>query len=384
MSELDGLHDELRKVARDLLAAPGSAGEGGEPAAVDWSLLAELGWLGLEVPEALGGSGATFAEVAVVAEELGRAACSAPWLGSVVLGVGALVAVEPGPGRDELLSGIAAGEARVAVAVPTGDDAAGDVRPTFRLACDGAGLRLDGDARFVPDAPDAHRLLVLAADPDGVPVVVSADPSGRGVTVVPEPVVDGSRSLGSVTATAAPVADADVWRFAGEADGGAQAAFRRLVGRGALAVAVDGVGVAAAMLDETVAYAGVRHQFGRPIGSFQAVKHACADMLVQLSLARELVAVAVADVVAEDPAAATSVAMAKAHVGEVAVGVAGAAMQLHGGIGYTWESGVPRHLKRAALGRSLFGSPSAHRRAIARRYRAAAAEPPVSRTPVSW
>jgi alkylation response protein AidB-like acyl-CoA dehydrogenase len=92
-------------------------------------------------------------------------------------------------------------------------------------------------------------------------------------------------------------------------------------------------------------------------------------MLVQLSLSRELVGIAVADVVAGEPAAATSVAMAKAHAGTMAVEVAGSAMQLHGGIGYTWESGVPRHLKRAALDRSLFGSPRAHRAALGRRYR---------------
>jgi alkylation response protein AidB-like acyl-CoA dehydrogenase len=129
------------------------------------------------------------------------------------------------------------------------------------------------------------------------------------------------------------------------------------------------------MLDATVAYASVRQQFGRPIGSFQAVKHACADMLVQVSLSRELVAAAVEDVVAEAPGAATSVAMAKAHAGEMAVRVAGSAMQLHGGVGYTWESGVPLHLKRAALDRSLFGSPRTHRAAISRRYSASGTGP---------
>ena len=365
------LHDELRKVARDLLASRGTAGEAGEPAVADWSLLAELGWLGLEVPEALGGSAATFAEVAVVAEELGRAACSAPFLGTVVLGVGALTAVEPGAGPDDLLARIATGDAHVAVALPTGDDAVSGAVPSFRLACDGAGLSLDGQARFVPDAPGAHRLLVVAADPDGTPVVVSVDPVGQGIAVVPEPVVDGSRSLGTVVASEAPVADAEVWRFPGDASA-AVAGFERLLQRGALAVAVDCLGVAEAMLAATVAYAGVRHQFGRPIGSFQAVKHACADMLVQLSLSRELVAAAVDDVVAGDPAAATSVAMAKAHAGEMAVHVTGSAMQLHGGIGYTWESGVPLHLKRAALDRSLFGSPRAHRAALGRRYGAGA------------
>ena len=122
------------------------------------------------------------------------------------------------------------------------------------------------------------------------------------------------------------------------------------------------------MLEATVAYAGVRQQFGRPIGSFQAVKHACADMLVQVAVGRELVAAAVAGLAAGEPDAARTVSMAKAYVGAAAVDVVGKAMQLHGGIGYTWESGIHVYLKRAALNRSLFGSPGAHRRRVARRY----------------
>jgi alkylation response protein AidB-like acyl-CoA dehydrogenase len=366
--DLRQLHDELRKVARDLLGAPVA----GEPVDLDWPLAASLGWLGLEVPEALGGSGASFAEVAVVGEELGRAAAASPFLGTAVLGVGALAALEPGDDRDGLLAGIAAGDEVVAVAVPTGEAAAGAVvRPEFRLARTAAGLVLDGGAAFVPDAPAAGRLLVIAADPDGVPVVVVADLGQTGLAVDAQPVLDASRDLGAVVAASVPVADDSVLRFAGDP----QAALARLVQRGALAVAVDCLGVAGAMLDATVAYARVRHQFGRPIGSFQAVKHACADMLVQLSLSRELVAAAVDDVVGEAPGAATSVAMAKAHAGEMAVGVAGSAMQLHGGIGYTWESGVPLHLKRAALDRSLFGSPRAHRAAVSSRFRASGAGP---------
>jgi alkylation response protein AidB-like acyl-CoA dehydrogenase len=114
------------------------------------------------------------------------------------------------------------------------------------------------------------------------------------------------------------------------------------------------------MLEATVAYVKDRRQFGRAIGSFQAVKHQLADALVQLTLARELLAAAIAD--PDDPRA---VARAKAHATAVAVDVVGTAMQLHGGIGYTWESGVPLHLKRVALNRSLFGSPAAHRRLLA-------------------
>jgi alkylation response protein AidB-like acyl-CoA dehydrogenase len=112
----------------------------------------------------------------------------------------------------------------------------------------------------------------------------------------------------------------------------------------------------------------VREQFGRPIGSFQAVKHACADMLVQITVSRELLQQAIDAVAQGDPAAGAAVAMAKSYVCSAAVAVAGKAMQLHGGMGYTWESGIHLALKRAALNRSMFGSPSAHRRSLARRY----------------
>ena len=137
--------------------------------------------------------------------------------------------------------------------------------------------------------------------------------------------------------------------------------------RAEVAIACDSLGLAEQMLIATVDYVKVRHQFGRPIGSFQAVKHACADMLVAIEVARRLVADAVA-AVSEGADAAVPAAMAKSHVCSAAVDVAGKAMQLHGGIGYTWESGIHTYLKRATLNRSLFGSPAAHRKRLSQRY----------------
>ena len=343
-------HDELRTVARDLL---------GKAPAPEWRLLADAGWLGLEVPEALDGAGATLAEVAVVLEEMGRAATIAPYLGTTVLGVGTLNLLTPNPGRDALLRLVAAGDRKLAVALPTGDD---DVLP-FRFE----GGRLHGRAEFVPDAPGADRLLLPALDAGGEPVVAivhTGDGAPAGLTVTTQPVLDATRELGVVTADGVEVPDAAVWRFADEPS----EAVRRLHDRAALAVACDSLGLSSAMLDATVAYAGVRHQFGRPIGSFQAVKHACADMLVQISVARELVGAAVRAVVDDDEDASRAVAMAKSYACGTGVDVVGKALQLHGGIGYTWESGIHVHLKRAALNRSLFGSPLAHRRRLAERY----------------
>ena len=124
------------------------------------------------------------------------------------------------------------------------------------------------------------------------------------------------------------------------------------------------------MLSATVGYAKVRQQFGRPIGSFQAVKHACADMLVSISVSRQLVEAAVAgDRRGPRRMPASRRRWRRPTPARSAVDIAGKAMQLHGGIGYTWESGIHVYLKRAALNRSLFGSPAAHRRELAKRYR---------------
>ena len=363
----DEIHDVLRSVARELL---------GKAPAPEWQDLADAGWLGLEVPEALDGAGATFAEVAVVLEEMGRAAAVGPYLGTAVLGVATLNLLAPNPGRDALLHLVAAGDRKVAVALATDDSGPWTCRPIeISRAQNQGGFRLEGGGlhgrvAFVPDAPGADRLLLPALDPAGEPVVAivhTGDEAPAGLTITPQPVLDATRQLGEVTADGVEVPDAAVWRFAEEPERG----MRELHDRAALAVACDSLGLSGAMLDATVAYAGVRHQFGRAIGSFQAVKHACADMLVQISVARELVGAAVRAVVADedDAEASRTVAMAKSYACGAAVDVVGKALQLHGGIGYTWESGIHVHLKRAALNRSLFGSPLAHRRHLAERYR---------------
>jgi alkylation response protein AidB-like acyl-CoA dehydrogenase len=313
--EFAEFHDELRSVAGDLLA---------KDRAVDWSSLVDAGWVGLEVPEEFGGAGATFAEVAVICEEMGRAASANSYLGSAVLAVGTLKVLQPSDTRDRLLAEVASGAVRLAVAF---------------------------EPEFVPDAEGADRILVIANG--GV-----AEPA---VTVTPQPVLDETRRLAGVRADGDA---AEVLRF----DGDPGAVVQRLRDRAAVAVACDSLGLCEAMLSATVSYAKVRQQFGRPIGSFQAVKHACADMLVSLAVSRQLVEAAVQAIAEDRPDAGVAAAMAKSYVGSAAVDVAGKAMQLHGGIGYTWESGIHVYLKRAALNRSLFGSPADHRRELAKRY----------------
>jgi alkylation response protein AidB-like acyl-CoA dehydrogenase len=352
------LHDDLRAVARDALARTSPLVAGGDPTPVDPAVLAGTGWLGLEVPEDLGGAGATFAETAVVLEELGRAAAASPYLGAV-LAVGALRLVDPSPARDELLAAIAAGETTAALALPTGADEGVAGRPPFRVDRGGGDGRAVGRATFVPDAGDADRVLLVAQDPAAGPVLVDVAP-GAGVVVEPTPVVDPTRSFAEVAAGGAAVPADRCWQFAEDPG--------RLLARGALAVALDSLGLGEAALDATVTYASVRTQFGRPIGSFQAVKHACADTRVELALARQLVLRAVDAIAGGGSGAGDAVSMAKAYATEAAVAAAGRAVQLHGGIGYTWEHGIHAYLKRTVLNRSLFGSPAAHRARLARRY----------------
>ncbi|MDV3134130.1 MULTISPECIES: acyl-CoA dehydrogenase family protein [Mycobacterium] len=314
MTDYSEFHDELRSVAGDLLA---------KDRAVDWPVLVDAGWVGLEVPEQFGGAGATFAETAVICEEIGRAASANSYLGSAVLAVGTLKALQPSDTRDQLLTDQASGAVRLAVAI---------------------------ESDFVPDAEGADRILIITDD--GVAVCAPS--------VTAQPVLDDTRRLATVTA----IDSAEVLRFEGDP----AAAMRRLRDRAAVAVACDSLGISEAMLDATVGYAKVREQFGRPIGSFQAVKHACADMLVTVSVARQLVGAAVHAIADDRPDADVAAAMAKSYACGSAVDIAGKAMQLHGGIGYTWESGIHVYLKRAALNRSLFGSPAAHRKHIAQRY----------------
>lgn len=317
------LRDELRAMAREVLGS----GAG-------WAQLVDAGWSGLEVPEALGGAGVTFAETAVVLEELGRAAASTPYLGTA-LAVGALTLAAPDEARDALLERIASG---ATAAFASGFEVSDGV--------------VSGTADFVPDAAGAE-VVVLFADDAGEPVLLTTSD----LTVTPQPLLDETRALATVAAANAPISASWVLTVDPE----------RLSERAAVALACDSLGVAEAMLAATVDYVKVRRQFDRPIGTFQAVKHACADMLVKVSLARQLIDDAVA-LIAAGRAAADAASMAKSYSCGMAVDVVGKAMQLHGGIGYTWESGVHVYLKRAALNRALFGSPAEHRALLAERY----------------
>lgn len=383
------LHDELRAVARDLL---GKAGDDTVP----WSAISRAGWQGLEAPGEFDGAGATFVEVAVLLDELGRAAARSALPSVLALTVPALSAVQRHPLRDSIFRETVAGTT-VPVVVLDADRVAWSNAadpgfrlsdPGFRLTAGPAGPVLHGSAGFVLDAPEADLLLVPAREANGRIVLAVVDPRASGLTVEAVPLVDATRSTGRVLASGTPVRA--VW----QPRSSGSRMLRLLRTRAALAVACDALGASAAVLDATVEYVRVREQFGRPVGSFQAVKHACADMLVQITVARQLVDAAVRAVAGsgdvglrastdgatagspetEDSmsglaAVESAVAKAKSYATGAAVGIAGAGLQLHGGYGYTWESGLHVHLKRATLNRTLFGLPAAHRKFLAAHYR---------------
>lgn len=353
-SKFTEYHEELRATIRRLVGLTPSAFGALEPPVLDWKALADAGLLGLDVPEPLGGSGATFCEVGVVLEELGRAPAVSPFLGSAVLATSALLLAEPGPGRDELLGNLAAGTRTAALTLNA--ESATYKRPPFLFVRRDEGGELRGRAEKVVDAPQVDRLLCVALQ-ETETVLVATATLADGLVVETHPVVDGTRRLGTVRADG--VVTAPAWTLS-------RGAGDRLLDLAATAVACDSLGLMGAMLDTTVAYTKARHQFGRPIGSFQAVKHACADMLVAVEMSTALVREALAAHANDVPSGErrAAVARAKSYVGAAAVAVCGKAMQLHGGIGYAWESGIHAYLKRATLNRSLFGSPSEYRRRL--------------------
>jgi alkylation response protein AidB-like acyl-CoA dehydrogenase len=348
-TEYAELHAELRSVARRVMSDPDAG----------WEMYARSGWLGLEVPPDLGGSGATLAETAIIVEEMARAASGGGFLGTAVLGIGALDMVEDRSDAVDLVAAMAEGRRRLSVAVagPLGEI---DLRsPPFRISRSAGGWLVTGRSSFVLDAARADQILLLAADDSAQAVIVVVESERREVIITPQPVLDTTRDLSVVESENMFVDRTMVWPLGVSL----RAAVETLWNRTALAIAADSLGLMEAMLERTVGYAKQRKQFGRPIGSFQAVKHACADMLVRNELSRSLLEVALAEL-RQDPLCAVAASRAKSYICDAALQNVGKALQLHGGIGYTWDSGIHVYLKRAALNRSIFGSPIEHRRRL--------------------
>ncbi|WP_396454241.1 acyl-CoA dehydrogenase family protein [Actinomadura sp.] len=340
------IENDLRAGVRELLddKAPWSSVLAGtekdEPydAGLWRALAAQLGCAGLPVPEDLGGAGATWRETAVVMEELGRTAAPVPFLTSSVIATAALLAA----GERDLLAELAAGSRIAVLAVPF-STAPGDEVPAVQAA-DGT---LTGEVTSVADGMAADVFLVPASG--ALYAVDAADARRTAVTSL-----DMTRRLADAAFSAAPA------RRVGDV-GAARAALLT----GAAMLASEQLGLAQRCLDDTVAYVKTRYQFGRPVGSYQGLKHRLADLWTSITQARAVARHAASCAAAGDGDAPVAAAVAQAHCSAVAVKAAEECVQMHGGIGFTWEHPAHLFLKRAKADSIALGTPDRHRAALA-------------------
>jgi len=312
-----------------------------------WDTASELGWLALGVPEAQGGLGLGVAETAVVFEELGRSLAVVPYLGAT-LAARAIALGGSEAQRDRWLPQIAGGERICAVSPPMGR--VGASQPTLRR--DGQDFVLSGAATDLLQGAEADLLVVCARDAAGAAVHVVVEPATDGAVLALERTVDQTRHLARATF--------DELRLPADRLLDAAAIGETLAIEAALALACDAVGGAEAIFERTLDYLKTRQQFGKPIGSFQGLKHRCADHKVAMAASAAVVAEAVRLWAEGDPGGRPLAFVAKAYACEVYAQVAEDAVQLHGGIGFTWEHDAHLFLKRAKLNQALYGGTGSH------------------------
>ncbi|GHE40516.1 acyl-CoA dehydrogenase [Streptosporangium violaceochromogenes] len=355
-------YDELRQVLRAFFARC----QPSEPPAEHtppldrgpWLRMArELGVQGLLVPERWGGAGATLAEVGLVFEEAGRALHPFPLLSTIGLATPALLASGNEVAMKRYLPGIADGSrvATLAFVEPAGRWNPGSYDTTAVARADG--WQVSGVKDYVLDGGEADLVLVVADSADGQ-VMLAVDPRQPGVRVIDRPALDRSRSLARVELEAAPAT-----LVAGP--GRAPEALRHTVDTALVCLAAEQVGGGERCLEMSVGHARERVQFGRPIGSFQAIKHRCADMLVELESGRALQRAALEQVLHHSPDRHIATAMAKSFCSEMFRHLAAENIQIHGAMGFSWEFEAHRHYKRATAAAVLFGSPLDHRLRLA-------------------
>lgn len=355
--------EQLREAVRKLIERSG-APEIRPPEAADpgydtalWTRLAtEIGAHGLAVPERHGGAGFGLLESAIVVEELGRRLVANPFLASAVLGATALAESGDDEACDRILPAVAsgAGVATLAWAEPDTGWSLDGFSTTARRR-DGA-WSVTGTKQHVLDAAAADVVLVLARTDQG-PSLFEVDPPALEASRTPAVPMDPTRRMARFDFRDAPAS------LVG-AEGEAGAIAQRCLDVAAAALAAEQVGAAHRWLHEIVEYTKARHQFGRPIGSFQALKHRLADLLVSVESARSASYAASWAVATRSERAGEFAAMAKSYCSQAYADVAAEGIQMHGGIGITWEHEAHLHLKRAHSSSHLFGSPRLHRQRL--------------------
>jgi alkylation response protein AidB-like acyl-CoA dehydrogenase len=350
----------IKSTARDFLAARYRSERIRELAASehgfeqgDWEEMAELGWPGLALPEEWGGQGLGIVDLAVLFEEMGYALAPSPLLSTTVAGL-ALAANGSDEQRERWLRPLAAGELRGTLALFDAGTPATPGGFEMEAKGDGGGVVLDGEKVLVMDASTADFLLVATSDGRRHVVERGAD----GVTVTPERSIDLTRRLYSVRFDGVRVgADATL--------GGRQEDYLPVLWRACVAIAAESTGIAQRTLEMAVEYAKDRQQFGRPIGAYQAVSHRCAQMLLETENSRSAVYGAAWAADAEPEALPLAASMAKAYASDAGWRVPDASIQVHGGIGFTWEHDLHFFLKRGKANAATFGDARWHRERVA-------------------
>jgi alkylation response protein AidB-like acyl-CoA dehydrogenase len=359
--------EELRRTVRQFLDAksPESAvreqmeTEAGYDAAV-WSQMGEqMGLQGLIVPEAFGGSGYGYVELGIVLEEMGRALLCAPFFSTVVLAANALIHSGDQAAKAAHLPGIASGEtiATLAFTEPSGKwDESGI---TMQATAAGDGWTLTGTKMFVLDGHTANLIIAAARTEKGVSLF-AVDGGAAGLTRTALSTMDQTRKQAKLEFAATPATligtEGEGWQV-----------LSTVLDLAAIGLAAEQVGGAQKVLDMAVEYAKVRVQFGRPIGSFQAIKHKCADMLLEVESAKSAAYYGMwcaAEMNDELPSVAS---LAKAYCSEAYFHATAENIQIHGGIGFTWEHPAHLYFKRAKSSELLFGDPTYHRELLAQR-----------------
>jgi alkylation response protein AidB-like acyl-CoA dehydrogenase len=344
--------ERVRAVAYDHADAQG--GFDGEL----WKVLCnQVGVAAIALPEHLGGAGYGASALGVVAHELGRVLAPVPFVASTVLATGLLVDLQGQvPDAEKRLSGLLEGQ-RTAAAAITGDGGLWRRTAVTLTAAQGSdSWTVDGVVRHVLNGTGADDLVVVATIA-GEPAVFLVDPNADGVAVEAERVLDGTRPMATITFTGSPAG-----RLSG--DGPVDDIIERNVDLALAVLSAEQVGACERVLEIACEYARTREQFDRPIGSFQAIKHKCADTLVSLEWARSASAAALESVDADagDTAGESDwrASMAKAVCSEALRDAAHANVQIHGGIGFTWEDSAHLYLRRARTDEVLFGGPGQH------------------------
>jgi alkylation response protein AidB-like acyl-CoA dehydrogenase len=360
----------IKSTARDFLAARFKSERIREIAASEdgldesgWREMAELGWTGLALPEEWGGQGLGIVELAVLFEEMGYALAPSPLLSDTVVGL-ALSLCGSDEQRERYLRPLATGEQRGTPALWDTGSSATVGQFTMEAKADGDGVVLDGEKALVLDAAGADFFLVATSD--GRRHLVASDAAG--VTVTPEAAIDPTRRLSSVRFDGVRVAAGDT--LPGEAPD-----YYPVLQRVCVALAAESTGIAQRTMEMAVEYAKDRQQFGRPIGAYQAVSHRCAQMLLETENARSAVYGAAWAADAEPESLPVAASMAKAYASDAGWRVPNASIQVHGGIGFTWEHDLHFFLKRGRSNAALFGDSKWHRERVADFVLARAAEP---------